>query len=155
MPTAPQLPAEMLLRYTGVPEDGPHPGAGRAPERHATGGGRPGHGGLGYLLPACAKLGAWTEAHLLDLPGYAGSGNATILSWNPLRPSTGTCGRGGGDHSGVAARRGEAAERLLFGSFVVHDPWCTITTASVHLWTFLSGALGRPRARLIPRRCHV
>jgi pimeloyl-ACP methyl ester carboxylesterase len=30
-----------------------------------------------YLLPACAALGAWTEAPLLDLPGYAGSGNAT------------------------------------------------------------------------------
>jgi pimeloyl-ACP methyl ester carboxylesterase len=30
-----------------------------------------------YLLPACAELGAWTEAHLLDLPGYAGSGKPT------------------------------------------------------------------------------
>jgi pimeloyl-ACP methyl ester carboxylesterase len=30
-----------------------------------------------YLLPACSELGAWTEAHLLDVPGYAGSGNAT------------------------------------------------------------------------------
>jgi pimeloyl-ACP methyl ester carboxylesterase len=30
-----------------------------------------------YLLPACAALATWTEVHLLDLPGYAGSGEAT------------------------------------------------------------------------------
>lgn len=30
-----------------------------------------------YLLPACAVLGTWTEVHLLDLPGYAGSGEPT------------------------------------------------------------------------------
>ena len=30
-----------------------------------------------YLLPACAALASWTEVHLLDLPGYAGSGQAT------------------------------------------------------------------------------
>src|SRR3954471_8903307 len=30
-----------------------------------------------YLLPACAVLGEWTEVHLLDLPGYAGSGQPT------------------------------------------------------------------------------
>jgi pimeloyl-ACP methyl ester carboxylesterase len=30
-----------------------------------------------YLLPSCAALGEWTETHLLDLPGYAGSGEAT------------------------------------------------------------------------------
>jgi pimeloyl-ACP methyl ester carboxylesterase len=27
-----------------------------------------------YLLPACAVLGEWTQAFLVDLPGYAGSG---------------------------------------------------------------------------------
>jgi hypothetical protein len=32
--------------------------------------------------------------------------------------------------------RGEAAQRLLVSSFVVHDPWRTITTASVPFWTF-------------------
>jgi hypothetical protein len=31
---------------------------------------------------------------------------------------------------------GEPAERLLVSSFVVHDPWRTITTASVPFWTF-------------------
>lgn len=28
-----------------------------------------------YLLPGLAALGAWTRAHLVDLPGYAGSGD--------------------------------------------------------------------------------
>jgi hypothetical protein len=32
--------------------------------------------------------------------------------------------------------RGEAARRLLVSSFVVHDPWRTIATASVPFWTF-------------------
>src|SRR4051812_8557278 len=75
---APQLPGEMLLRYTDVPE-------GRIRTRVL--GQR--HEGVppvvvvqgmtvsDYLLPACAELGAWTQAHLLDLPGYAGSGNPT------------------------------------------------------------------------------
>jgi hypothetical protein len=31
---------------------------------------------------------------------------------------------------------GEAAERLLVSSFIVHDPWQTIATASVPFWTF-------------------
>jgi hypothetical protein len=33
-------------------------------------------------------------------------------------------------------RRGEGAERLLVSSFVVHDPWRTIVSASVPFWTF-------------------
>ncbi|MBO0845288.1 MAG: hypothetical protein J2P22_07745 [Nocardioides sp.] len=32
--------------------------------------------------------------------------------------------------------RGEGAERLLVSSFIVHDPWRTIATASVPFWTF-------------------
>lgn len=32
--------------------------------------------------------------------------------------------------------RGEEARRLLVSSFVVHDPWRTITTGSVPYWTF-------------------
>jgi hypothetical protein len=32
--------------------------------------------------------------------------------------------------------RGEPAERLLVSSFIVHDPWRTLTTASVPFWTF-------------------
>ena len=32
--------------------------------------------------------------------------------------------------------RGEHAERLLVSSFIVHDPWRTITSASVPFWTF-------------------
>jgi hypothetical protein len=32
--------------------------------------------------------------------------------------------------------RGETAQRLLVSSFIVHDPWRTITTASVPFWTF-------------------
>jgi hypothetical protein len=32
--------------------------------------------------------------------------------------------------------RGEAADRLLVSSFVVHDPWRTITSGSVPFWTF-------------------
>jgi hypothetical protein len=32
--------------------------------------------------------------------------------------------------------RGETAQRPLVSSFVVHDPWRTITTASVPFWTF-------------------
>jgi hypothetical protein len=33
-------------------------------------------------------------------------------------------------------RRGGAAQRLLVSSFVVHDPWRTLTTGSVPFWTF-------------------
>ena len=32
--------------------------------------------------------------------------------------------------------RGAPAQRLLVSSFVIHDPWRTITTASVPFWTF-------------------
>lgn len=32
--------------------------------------------------------------------------------------------------------RGEPADRLLVSSFILHDPWRTITTASVPFWTF-------------------
>src|SRR3954465_13317882 len=78
MPTPPQLPHEMVLRYTDVAE-------GRIRTRML---GRRREGvppvvvvqGMtvsDYLLPACAVLGEWTEVHLLDLPGYAGSGQPT------------------------------------------------------------------------------
>lgn len=30
-----------------------------------------------YLLPACAALAEWTEVHLFDVPGFAGSGQPT------------------------------------------------------------------------------
>jgi pimeloyl-ACP methyl ester carboxylesterase len=30
-----------------------------------------------YLMPAVAELGGWTRAHLVELPGYAGSGEPT------------------------------------------------------------------------------
>lgn len=78
MATPPPLPREMLLRYTDVPE-------GRIRTRVL---GRR-HGDVApvvvvqgmavsdYLLPACAAVAAWTEVHLLDLPGYAGSGEPT------------------------------------------------------------------------------
>lgn len=78
MPTPPQLPREMLLRYTDVPE-------GRIRTR-VLGERRPGVPPVvvvqgmavsDYLLPACAVLGEWTQVHLLDLPGYAGSGQPT------------------------------------------------------------------------------
>lgn len=78
MPVPPSLPREMLLRYTDLPE-------GRVRTR-VLGHRRPnvppvvvvqGMAVSDYLLPACAALGAWTEVHLLDLPGYAGSGEPT------------------------------------------------------------------------------
>ena len=78
MPTPPQLPSEMLLRYTDVAE-------GRIRTR-VLGQRREdvppivvvqGMTVSDYLLPACAVLGEWTEVHLLDLPGYAGSGEPT------------------------------------------------------------------------------
>lgn len=73
--TPPQLPREMLLRYTDVPE-------GRIRTRvlgRRRAGVPPivvvqGMAVSNYLLPACAALADWTEVHLLDLPGYAGSG---------------------------------------------------------------------------------
>jgi pimeloyl-ACP methyl ester carboxylesterase len=78
LPGAPDLPREMVLRYTDVAE-------GRVRTRVV--GQRQddvppvvvvqGMTVSDYLLPACAELGAWTETHLLDLPGYAGSGNPT------------------------------------------------------------------------------
>lgn len=74
----PQLPREMLLRYIDVPE-------GRIRTRvlgRRRAGVPPivvvqGMAVSDYLLPACAALARWTEVHLLDLPGYAGSGQAT------------------------------------------------------------------------------
>jgi pimeloyl-ACP methyl ester carboxylesterase len=36
-----------------------------------------GMGVADYLMPAVAELGGWTRAHLVELPGYAGSGEAT------------------------------------------------------------------------------
>jgi pimeloyl-ACP methyl ester carboxylesterase len=30
-----------------------------------------------YLMPAVAELGRWTRAHLVELPGFAGSGEPT------------------------------------------------------------------------------
>lgn len=78
MATPPPLPREMLLRYTDVPE-------GRIRTRVL--GSRRGDvapvvvvQGMAvsdYLLPACAAIAEWTEIHLLDLPGYAGSGEPT------------------------------------------------------------------------------
>src|SRR3954470_13593104 len=78
VPTPPQLPHEMVLRYTDVAE-------GRIRTRtlgRARDGVPPivvvqGMTVSDYLLPACAALGEWTEVHLLDLPGYAGSGQPT------------------------------------------------------------------------------
>lgn len=37
---------------------------------------------------------------------------------------------------GWLRQRGEPAQRLLVSSFIVHDPWRTITSASVPFWTF-------------------
>src|SRR3954470_17421055 len=78
MLSPPGLPRELLLRYTNVAE-------GRVRSRVL---GRRRDGvppvvvvqGMtvsDYLLPACAALAEWTEVHLLDLPGYAGSGEPT------------------------------------------------------------------------------
>ena len=78
MLTPPELPREMVLRYTDVPE-------GRIRTR-VLGERRDslapvvvvqGMTVSDYLLPACAALAEWTQVHLLDLPGYAGSGQPT------------------------------------------------------------------------------
>jgi pimeloyl-ACP methyl ester carboxylesterase len=76
-PAPPRLPDEMLLRYADVPE-------GRIRTRVL---GEPtdlppvvvvqGMTVSDYLLPGCAALARWTQVHLLDLPGYAGSGEPT------------------------------------------------------------------------------
>jgi pimeloyl-ACP methyl ester carboxylesterase len=41
--------------------------------------GEPGPGvpEVDYLMPAAAELGRWTRAHLVELPGFAGSGEPT------------------------------------------------------------------------------
>jgi pimeloyl-ACP methyl ester carboxylesterase len=78
VPPPPELPREMVLRYTDVPE-------GRIRTRvlgQRQDGVPPvlvvqGMTVSDYLLPACAELGTWTQTHLLDLPGYAGSGKPT------------------------------------------------------------------------------
>ncbi|HVQ17732.1 MAG TPA: alpha/beta hydrolase [Actinomycetes bacterium] len=78
MLTPPDLPTEMLLRYTDVPE-----GRIRTRVLGARRDGVPpvvvlqGMTVSDYLLPACAALATWTQVHLLDLPGYAGSGQPT------------------------------------------------------------------------------
>lgn len=78
VPAPPDLPRQMLLRYTDVPE-------GRIRTR-VMGERRDGVPPVvvvqgmtvsDYLLPACEVLSEWTEVHLLDLPGYAGSGQPT------------------------------------------------------------------------------
>jgi pimeloyl-ACP methyl ester carboxylesterase len=78
MPAPPELPREMMLRYADVPE-------GRIRTR-VLGEQREGIPSVvvlqgmtvsDYLLPACAALAEWTQVHLLDLPGYAGSGQPT------------------------------------------------------------------------------
>ncbi|MDQ4054767.1 MAG: alpha/beta hydrolase, partial [Actinomycetota bacterium] len=78
MQSPPELPREMLLHYTDVAE-------GRIRTR-VLGEHRDGVPPVvvvqgmtvsDYLLPACAALASWTEVHLLDLPGYAGSGQPT------------------------------------------------------------------------------
>jgi pimeloyl-ACP methyl ester carboxylesterase len=68
----------MVLRYTDVPE-----GRVRTRVLGALAPGVPpvvvvqGMTVSDYLLPACAALAEWTQVHLLDLPGYAGSGQPT------------------------------------------------------------------------------
>ncbi len=68
----------MLLRYTDVPEGRVRT---RVLGRRVTG--LPpvvvvqGMAVSDYLLPACAVLAEWTQVHLLDLPGYGGSGEPT------------------------------------------------------------------------------
>jgi pimeloyl-ACP methyl ester carboxylesterase len=67
----------MLLRYTDVPEGRIRTRVlGRATDRPPVVVVQ-GMTVSDYLLPACAALGRWTEVHLLDLPGYAGSGEPT------------------------------------------------------------------------------
>jgi pimeloyl-ACP methyl ester carboxylesterase len=77
-PVPPRMPAEMLLRYTDVAE-------GRIRSR-VLGRRRAGVPPVvvvqgmtvsDYLLPGCERLAEWTEVHLVDLPGYAGSGRPT------------------------------------------------------------------------------
>jgi pimeloyl-ACP methyl ester carboxylesterase len=71
---SPRLPGEMLLNYTELAQ-------GRVRTR-VLGHARDvpelvvvqGMSVSDYLLPACAELARWTRVHLLDLPGYAGSG---------------------------------------------------------------------------------
>jgi pimeloyl-ACP methyl ester carboxylesterase len=77
MVTPPRMPHEMLMRYSDVPE-------GRVRSR-VLGEQRDlppvvvvqGMTVSDYLLPACQELAAWTQVHLVDLPGYAGSGKPT------------------------------------------------------------------------------
>jgi hypothetical protein len=46
----------------------------RAPSGRAGGRAGAGHGSADYLLPSLGAFGRWTRAHLLELPGLAGSG---------------------------------------------------------------------------------
>lgn len=72
------MPETMLMRYTEVPE-----GRIRSRMLGERRSGMPpvvviqGMAVSDYLLPACAALGEWTQAFLVDLPGYAGSGEPT------------------------------------------------------------------------------
>lgn len=78
----------------------------------------------GFAGPLAESLRAWAEG--------AGHSVVDVRYDHPQHPS-----------AAVAATirtwlrdRGEPAERLLVSSFIVHDPWRTITTASVPFWTF-------------------
>jgi pimeloyl-ACP methyl ester carboxylesterase len=78
MQQPPRLPDQMLLRYTDVPE-----GRMRSRVLGQPRGGMPpvvvvqGMAVSDYLLPGCAALAEWTQTFLLDIPGYAGSGQPT------------------------------------------------------------------------------
>ncbi|TCC45570.1 alpha/beta hydrolase [Kribbella pittospori] len=74
----PRMPEQMLMRYADVPEGRMRsrvlgePRAGMPPVVVVQG-----MAVSDYLLPACAAVGEWTQIFLLDLPGYAGSGQPT------------------------------------------------------------------------------
>jgi hypothetical protein len=78
----------------------------------------------GFAEPLAESLRVWAES--------AGHPVVEVSYEHPQHPS-----------AAVAAtmrtwlrERGEPAERLLVSSFIVQDPWRTITTASVPFWTF-------------------
>ena len=145
VPTAPgELPAEMLLRYTGVPEGRAAPGCWASPGTtcHRWWSSR----AWRSRLPAARLRQDWgLDRGAPARPSRLRRERGMPPSCRGIRwPSTGTCGRGGGDRSGVAARQ-EVRQQSAYIRYIRRSRpvGCTITTASVHLWTFLSGALGR------------
>jgi hypothetical protein len=102
------MAAEQYLEEPGVPAPD-----GTAPEAE-----------WGFAEPLLGSLRAWAESTQHPV--------VEIAYGHPQHPASAVA-----DTMRTWLReRGDPAQRLLVSSFIVHDPWRTITTGSVPFWTY-------------------